>query len=86
VLRETADHSALILNLPGQPKSITETLGGLRDAQSGRNVAGIFASVPYCLQLIGGPYVETHEEVVQAFRPKHALRAPGGTPAAGARR
>jgi molybdopterin adenylyltransferase len=86
VLRETADHSALILNLPGQPKSITETLGGLRDAQSGRNVAGIFASVPYCLQLIGGPYVETHEEVVQAFRPKHALRVPGGTPAAGARR
>src|SRR5207302_11298516 len=54
VLRETADHSALILNLPGQPKSITETLGGLRDAQSGRNVAGIFASGPFCLPLIGG--------------------------------
>jgi len=77
VLRETADHAALILNLPGQPKSITETLGGLRDAPSGRAVHGIFASVPYCIQLIGGPYVETHEDVVQAFRPKSALRAPG---------
>jgi molybdopterin adenylyltransferase len=75
VLRETADHSALILNLPGQPKSITETLGGLREAQSGRTVHGIFASVPYCIQLIGGPYVETHDEVVQAFRPKAALRS-----------
>jgi molybdopterin adenylyltransferase len=83
VLRETADHSALILNLPGQPKSITETLGGLRDAASGRIVHGIFASVPYCIQLIGGPYIETHEQVVQAFRPKSALRAPAGTPPPG---
>ena len=75
-LRETADHSALILNLPGQPKAIAETLGGVRNAQSGQVVHGIFASVPYCIQLIGGPYVETDEQVVPAFRPKSALRAP----------
>jgi molybdopterin adenylyltransferase len=75
-LRETADHSALILNLPGQPKAIAETLGGVRNAQSGNIVHGIFASVPYCIQLIGGPYVETDEQVVPAFRPKSALRAP----------
>jgi len=76
VLRETADHSALILNLPGQPKAIAETLGGLRSTPSGRSVHGIFASVPYCIQLIGGPYVQTHDAVVQAFRPKSAVRAP----------
>jgi molybdopterin adenylyltransferase len=75
VLRETADHSALILNLPGQPKAIAETLGGLRGAPSGRTVHGIFASVPYCIQLIGGPYVQTDDQVVQAFRPKSAVRA-----------
>jgi molybdopterin adenylyltransferase len=80
VLRETATHSALILNLPGQPKSITETLGGLRDPQTGRIVHGIFASVPYCIQLIGGPYVETHDEVVAAFRPKSAVRKPSFAP------
>jgi molybdopterin adenylyltransferase len=80
VLRETATHSALILNLPGQPKSITETLGGLRDPQTGRILHGIFASVPYCIQLIGGPYVETHDEVVAAFRPKSALREPSVAP------
>jgi len=86
VLRESAHHSALILNLPGQPKSITETLGGLRDAASGRTVHGIFASVPYCIQLIGGPYVETNDEVVVAFRPKSALRAPGSAPTPGGSR
>ena len=80
VLRETAGHSALILNLPGQPKSITETLGGLRDAQTGRIVHGIFASVPYCIQLIGGPYVETNDQVVVAFRPKSAVREPSFAP------
>jgi len=85
VLRETAQHAALILNLPGQPKSITETLGGLHDAASGRRVHGIFASVPYCIQLIGGPYVETHEDVVPAFRPKSALRAAGASAPTGAR-
>jgi molybdopterin adenylyltransferase len=74
VLRENADHSALILNLPGQPKAIAETLEGLK-SQDGRTlVHGIFAAVPYCIDLIGGPYIETHDEVVKAFRPKSALR------------
>jgi molybdopterin adenylyltransferase len=67
---------ALVLNLPGQPKSIRETLEGLRDAQGRAVVAGIFAAVPYCIDLIGGPYLETREEVVKAFRPKSALRPP----------
>jgi hypothetical protein len=66
----------LILNLPGQPKSIRETLEGLRDADGKVVVPGIFAAVPYCLDLIGGPYVETHEAVCKAFRPKSALRPP----------
>ncbi len=60
--------NALIINLPGQPKSIRETLQGLPE------VPGIFAAVPYCIDLIGGPYVETRDEVVKAFRPKSALR------------
>ena len=63
---------ALIINLPGQPKSIAETLEGLRHAEP--PVPGIFAAVPYCIDLIGGPYIETHETVVKAFRPKSALR------------
>jgi molybdopterin adenylyltransferase len=63
---------ALIINLPGQPKSIRETLEGLREA----GVHGIFAAVPYCIDLIGGPYIETHEAVVKAFRPKSAQRKP----------
>jgi molybdopterin adenylyltransferase len=63
---------SLIINLPGQPKSIRETLEGLREAQ----VHGIFAAVPYCIDLIGGPYIETHESVVKAFRPKSAQRKP----------
>ena len=67
---------ALILNLPGQPKSIRETLQGLRNAEGGTIVAGIFAAVPYCIDLIGGPYLETREEIVKAFRPKSAIRAP----------
>ena len=61
---------ALIINLPGQPKSIRETLEGLKDA----GVHGIFSAVPYCIDLLGGPYIETHESVVKAFRPKSALR------------
>lgn len=65
---------ALILNLPGQPKSIKETLEGLRDESGKVTVAGIFASVPYCIQLLDGPYVETHADVVAAFRPKSAIR------------
>jgi len=63
---------ALIINLPGQPKSIRETLQGLPE------VPGIFAAVPYCVDLIGGPYIETNEAVVKAFRPKSALRKPPG--------
>ncbi len=65
---------SLILNLPGQPKAIAETLEGLKGADGGQKVPGIFAAVPYCLDLIGGPYVETHEAVVKAFRPKSAIR------------
>jgi len=64
----------LIINLPGQPKSIRETLEGLRDADGKSVVEGIFAAVPYCIDLIGGPYVETNEAVVRAFRPKSAQR------------
>ena len=65
---------ALILNLPGQPKSIRETLEGLKSAEGKPVVAGIFAAVPYCIDLIGGPYIETREEIVKAFRPKSAVR------------
>lgn len=65
---------SLILNLPGQPKAIAETLEGLKDADGTQKVPGIFAAVPYCLDLIGGPYVETDEAVVKAFRPKSAIR------------
>ncbi|WP_086111568.1 molybdopterin adenylyltransferase [Xenorhabdus beddingii] len=67
-------NQALILNLPGQPKAIAETLEGLKDANGKVRVAGIFASVPYCIQLLDGPYVETDETVVAAFRPKSARR------------
>ena len=67
---------SLIINLPGQPKSIAETLEGLRDAQGQSVVSGIFAAVPYCIDLIGGPYLETREEVCKAFRPKNAIRPP----------
>ncbi len=65
---------ALILNLPGQPKSIKETLEGLKDGAGNVVVPGIFASVPYCIQLLEGPYVETDPQVVAAFRPKNAIR------------
>lgn len=65
---------ALILNLPGQPKSIQETLEGVKDAENKVVVPGIFASVPYCIQLLDGPYIETDSSVVAAFRPKSAIR------------
>ena len=65
---------SLIINLPGQPKSIAETLEGLKDSQGLSLVHGIFAAVPYCIDLIGGPYLETHDEVCKAFRPKTAIR------------
>ncbi len=72
---------ALIINLPGQPKSIRETLEGLKDDAGQSIVAGIFAAVPYCIDLIGGPYIETDPGMVKAFRPKTAIRA-GGSPVA----
>jgi molybdopterin adenylyltransferase len=65
---------ALIINLPGQPKSIRETLEGVKDGEGKALVHGIFAAVPYCIDLIGGPYIETNAAVVQAFRPKSAIR------------
>ena len=65
---------ALIINLPGQPKAIKETLEGLKDDSGKTIVSGIFAAVPYCIDLIGGPYIETRDEVVKAFRPKSAIR------------
>jgi len=68
---------SLILNLPGQPKAIAETLEGLRNADGTQAVAGIFAAVPYCIDLIGGPYLETDEAVCKAFRPKSAIRGQG---------
>jgi len=67
---------SLIINLPGQPKSIRETLEGVRDADGAVRHVGIFAAIPYCVDLIGGPYVETDEAVIKAFRPKHAIRKP----------
>lgn len=69
----------LIINLPGQPKSIAETLEGLKDAEGRPVVHGIFAAVPYCIDLIGGPYLETDETVCKAFRPKSAIRPPRAT-------
>ena len=66
--------NSLIINLPGQPKSITETLGGLKDAQGANVVDGIFAAVPYCIDLIGGPYMQTRDAFCKAFRPKTAVR------------
>ena len=65
---------SLIINLPGQPKSITETLGGLKNDHGEVVVNGIFAAVPYCIDLIGGPYLQTQDEVCKAFRPKSAIR------------
>ena len=67
---------SLIINLPGQPKSIAETLEGLKSDSGEQIVPGIFAAVPYCIDLIGGPYLETNAEVCKAFRPKSALRTP----------
>ncbi len=67
---------SLIINLPGQPKSIAETLEGLKDTLGQPVVHGIFAAVPYCVDLIGGPYMETRDEVCKAFRPKTAIRPP----------
>ncbi len=70
----TTPIGSLIINLPGQPKSIRETLEGLKDQDGKQLVPGIFAAVPYCVDLIGGPYIETREDVIKAFRPKSAIR------------
>jgi molybdopterin adenylyltransferase len=70
VIRETPDHAALVMNLPGQPKSIKETLEGLKDAEGKTVVNGIFAAVPYCIDLIGGPAMDTNPDVCVAWRPK----------------
>lgn len=74
VIRELDDHAALIINLPGQPKAIAETLEGLRDATGKVVVPGVFAAVPYCLDLIDGPYIDTRPDIVKSFRPKSARR------------
>ena len=74
----TPASGCLIVNLPGQPKSIRETLEGLKDKEGKQLVPGIFAAVPYCIDLIGGPYIETCEEVIKAFRPKSAMRPKQG--------
>ena len=73
--------SSLIINLPGQPKAIAETLEGLRDANGQQVVNGIFAAVPYCIDLIGGPYLQTVDAVCKAFRPKNAMRTFTSPPA-----
>ena len=65
---------SLVINLPGQPKAIKETLEGLKDADGKPLEVGIFAAVPYCVDLIGGPYLETNDDVIKAFRPKSAVR------------
>ena len=70
--------TSLIINLPGQPKAIAETLEGLKAADGTQKVHGIFAAVPYCIDLIGGPYLETDDAVCKAFRPKNAVRPPRG--------
>ncbi|MBA4742168.1 MAG: molybdopterin adenylyltransferase [Azoarcus sp.] len=69
--------TSLIVNLPGQPRAIRETLEGLRDADGKVSHVGVFAAIPYCIDLIGGPYVEADESVIKVFRPKHALRPKG---------
>ena len=66
---------SLIINLPGQPKSIKETLEGLKDSNGKILVHGIFSAIPYCIDLIGGPYTETNEEICKVFRPKSARRS-----------
>lgn len=66
--------NSLIINLPGQPKAIAETLEGLKNAAGESIVPGIFSAVPYCIDLIGGPYIETHDAVCKVFRPKNSQR------------
>jgi molybdopterin adenylyltransferase len=70
VIREIDGHAALVVNLPGQPKAIKETLEGLKDADGKQTVHGVFGAIPYCIELIGGPFIDTHPDVCKAFRPK----------------
>ena len=74
VICERPEHASLILNLPGQPAAIRQTLEGVRDKDGNVTVPGIFAAVPYCIDLIGGPYIETNEAVCKAWRPKKDVR------------
>jgi len=74
VIREIDDHAALILNLPGQPNAIRETLEGLRDTDGHLLVPGIFTAIPYCIDLIGGPYVETNDSVCKSWHPKSSVK------------
>ena len=74
VIREIPEHAALIINLPGQPKAIKETLEGLKDENGKTIIPGIFAAIPYCIDLIDGPYIQTNESVIKAFRPKSAQK------------
>ena len=74
MIRETPDHAALIMNLPGQPKADQGNPGRPADADGKSLVGGIFAAVPYCIDLIGGPYIETNPAVCVAWRPKSAVR------------
>ncbi|MBC7466450.1 MAG: molybdopterin adenylyltransferase [Bdellovibrio sp.] len=70
VIRETPNHACLIINLPGRPRAIRETLQGLPDNEKQKGVTGIFASIPYCLELMGNPVIHTHDHIIKAFRPK----------------
>ncbi|WP_218058380.1 molybdopterin adenylyltransferase [Gilliamella sp. wkB195] len=65
----------LILNLPGRPKSIKETLEGVKDDEGNTIVTGIFACIPYCIDLLEGPYIETHDHIIKSFRPKNAIKS-----------
>ncbi|MCX8670196.1 molybdopterin adenylyltransferase [Gilliamella sp. B2865] len=65
----------LILNLPGRPKSIKETLEGVKDDEGNTIVTGIFASIPYCIDLLEGPYIETHDQIIKSFRPQNAIKS-----------
>lgn len=74
VLREIEGHTGLVVNLPGQPKSIREILEGLKDADGKVIISGIFASIPYCIELFGGPVIQANESIIKVYRPKSALK------------
>jgi molybdopterin adenylyltransferase len=74
VLREIDGHTGLVVNLPGQPKSIREILEGLKDPDGKVIVSGIFASIPYCIELFGGPVIQADESIIKVYRPKSAIK------------